>query len=168
MTALSSRSKKPIVFSAMDDVEQLYQEIILDHYKHPRNRSDLAPDEVLAEEDNPLCGDQLRMTAALDEGRISAIRYDGKGCAISQASASMMSEALQGKTVEEARQLIQSFVSAMRGEAELGPEIPEELLALSGVKKFPLRIKCATLAWHGMEKVLKTLSGSQQDNKNQK
>lgn len=141
----------------MDDLEQLYQDILLDHYKNPRNHEALRDDEVLADEENPMCGDQVRLTARMVDGRVADVRYDGKGCAISQASASMMTEVLNGKTAEEARALIDQFVQAMRGEREFDAGLPEDLLALSGVRKYPLRVKCATMSWHGMEKVLKKL-----------
>lgn len=142
----------------MDDLDQLYQDIIIDHYKHPRNHAALRDDEVLADEENPMCGDQVRLTARVENGHITDIRYDGKGCAISQASASMMTETLKGRTVEEAGAMIGRFVQAMRGEKEFDSETPEDLLALRGVRKFPLRVKCATMSWHGMEKVLKQLA----------
>ncbi len=146
-----------VSFSAMDDLEQLYQDIILDHYKHPRNRTALHDEEVMADEENPVCGDQIRLSARIDEDRVVEVRYDGKGCAISQASASMLTEVLKGKTVSEAAALIQHFIAAMRGEREFDPDFPEDLQALSGVRKFPLRVKCATMSWHGMEKVLQEL-----------
>jgi nitrogen fixation protein NifU and related proteins len=129
----------------MDDLEQLYQDLLIDHYRHPRNKAGLRDEDVLAEEENPLCGDQIRLTA----------RRDGKGCAISQASASMMTEALQGKTVAEAAALIERFVQAMRGEVDFDDQLPEDLHALRGVRSFPMRIKCATLAWHAMERILR-------------
>lgn len=138
----------------MDDVDQLYQDIILDHYKNPRNATELRDDEIMADEENPLCGDRVRLGCQIEAGRIVAIRHEVKGCAISQASASMMSEALQGLTVEEARQRIQAFVAAMRGEGELDPDWHPDLMALGGVRKFPLRVKCATLSWHGLSKAL--------------
>lgn len=138
----------------MDDLEQLYQEIILDHYKHPRNAELLAGDVVQADEENPMCGDRIQLSCQVKEGQIESVRYDVQGCAVSRASASMMSEALQGLPVEQARELIQSFIAAMRGEQELNPAWHEDLMALSGVRKFPLRVKCATLAWHGLAKAL--------------
>lgn len=138
----------------MDDLEQIYQDIILDHYKNPRN-AELRPDDtVLADEENPMCGDRIQLTCEFTNKEIEAIRYHISGCAVCQASASMMSEALQGMPVEEAQTLIQEFVSAMRGERELDPQWHEDLVALSGVRKFPLRVKCATLAWHGLAKIL--------------
>lgn len=143
----------------MDDLEQLYQDIILDHYKNPRNRVELRDDEVLADEENPLCGDQVRLAARLEGGRIADVRYDGKGCVISQASASMMTELLKGKSADEAHKMIDQFVQAMRGEREFDPATPDDLLAMGGVRKYPLRVKCATMSWHGMEKVLNRLGG---------
>lgn len=142
----------------MDDLDHLYQDIILDHYKHPRNRSALRDEDVMADEENPMCGDQLRLTASLQDGRLVCIRYDGKGCAISQASASMMTEALEGRTIDDARQVIHCVVAALRGETDFDPAWSDDIVALSGVKKYALRVKCATLAWHGMEKVLDRLS----------
>ncbi len=138
----------------MDDLEQIYQEMILDHYKHPRNAELLADDPVLADEENPMCGDRIQLTCQINDEQIEAVRYKISGCAVSRASASMMSEALQGLPIEEANDLIEQFVAAMRGERELDPDWHEDLMALSGVRKFPLRVKCATLAWHGMAKAL--------------
>ena len=140
----------------MDDLEQLYQDLLIDHYRHPRNKAGLRDEDVLAEEENPLCGDQIRLTARRDEqGRIVSVQHDGKGCAISQASASMMTEALQGKTVAEVEALIERFVQAMRGEVDFDDQLPEDLHALRGVRSFPMRIKCATLGWHAMERILR-------------
>ncbi len=138
----------------MDDLEQLYQDLILDHYKQPRHRQALTDEEVSVEADNPLCGDQLRLAVECDAGRVATIRHDGKGCAISQASASMMCETLTGRTVEEVGVAVRDFVAAMRGEREFDPSWPDEWLALQGVCKFPLRVKCATLAWHALQKAL--------------
>ena len=140
--------------SAMDDLEQLYQDLILDHYKQPRHRQALADTDVSAEAENPLCGDQLRLAVEVAEGCVRTIRHDGKGCAISQASASMMSDTLAGKTVAEVQGLVSDFIAAMRGERDFDSGWPDEWLALQGVKKFPLRIKCATLAWHALKSAL--------------
>ncbi len=141
-------------FLVMDDLDQLYQDILMDHYKHPRNRAALRDDEVLADEENPLCGDQIRLSVRVEDGCIKEARFDGKGCAISQASASMMTEALNGKTVEEARALIGQFICAMRGEREFDDDLPDDVQALHGVRKYPIRVKCATMSWRGMEKAL--------------
>lgn len=129
------------------DLEELYQEIILDHAKDPRNARKLEESEVLVDEENPTCGDQILLTAKVEDGKITAIEYEAHGCAISTASASMMSEMLVGKTVEEAKAAIQDFVSAMKGEKPLEGDW-EDVHALEGVKKYPLRIKCATMSWH--------------------
>lgn len=145
-------------FSVMDDLDQLYQDILMDHYKHPRNREVLCDDEVLADEENPLCGDQIRISARLQDGRIAEIRFDGKGCAISQASASMMTETLKGKTVEEAHTLIEQFIRAMRGERDFADDLPDDVRALNGVRKYPIRIKCATMSWRSMRHALAKLS----------
>ncbi len=138
----------------MDDLDQLYQDLILDHYKQPRHRQALADKDVSAEAENPLCGDQLRLAVEVDGNCVRSIRHDGKGCAISQASASMMSETLTGKPVAEVRALLGDFIAAMRGEREFDSAWPDEWLALQGVKKFPLRVKCATLAWHALNRAL--------------
>lgn len=138
----------------MDDLDQLYQSIILDHYKHPRNRRELAPDEIMADEENPLCGDQLSLSVEINAGRVEQIVFDGKGCAISLASASLMSETIAGRTVEEAASEVQQFIQIMRGEQAIPDDWPDELRALGGVRKFALRVKCATLAWHGLAKIL--------------
>ncbi len=142
------------------DLENLYQEIIIDHYKNPRNRGRIPDEKVLADEENPMCGDQVRLTASVENGRISSIRFDGKGCAISQASASMMTEALSGKTIEEAADTIRRFIGGMTGEEGFNEDEWEEIAALGGVRNFPLRIKCATMSWHGMEKVLGRIADS--------
>ncbi len=138
----------------MDDMEQLYQEIILDHYKHPRNKSEIPKQDMQADEENPMCGDRIMLAVDVEGDVIRRIRFDGKGCAISQASASIMTEQLQGKTIAEASALIDEFVAMMRGEKSVTQSENEEWLSLSGVRKFPLRVKCATLSWRGMQKVL--------------
>lgn len=134
---------------ALDD---LYRDVILDHASHPRNRGRLDPSDVTAEGANPLCGDELVLFVRLDGDRIAAARFEGRGCSISQASASMMTEAVTGKTVAEVRALVGAFRAMMHGEApssELG-----DLAALQGVRKFPVRVKCATLPWVTLEQGL--------------
>jgi len=150
----------------MPGLEDLYREIILDHYRNPRNRGELdAPPAHRVEGFNPLCGDEIIVFLDVgDEGRIDEIRIAGQGCSISQSSASMMSSAVKGKTVEEARGVTRAFKAmmsihetALDGEPTDGeafePESPGEdvklgdLEALRGVVKFPVRIKCATLSW---------------------
>lgn len=137
---------------AFDD---LYQEIILDHYRNPRNSADLSfiPEENVHE--NPSCGDSVKIHAVVTDGKVERLEFDGKGCAISVASASMMTDLLTGKTVDEAKKVISVFQSIMRGEGDVS-DLEEwgELAALSGVIDFPLRVKCATLSWHALEVTL--------------
>lgn len=135
----------------MAEIEELYQEIILEHNKRPRNFGPLDGATNRADGSNPLCGDELKVSLRLEEGRITAIRFEGQGCAISKASASMMSESVEGKTVDEARQIADKVLGAFqRGGRDLVLEEDGEVAALLGVRKFPARIKCATLAWHAL------------------
>ncbi|HUZ78234.1 MAG TPA: SUF system NifU family Fe-S cluster assembly protein [Chloroflexota bacterium] len=140
-------------------LDDLYREVILDHYKRPRNKGVLDPHTVRAEGNNPLCGDEIRLDVNLRDGDIADIAFSGSGCSISQASASMMTEAVKDKGVAGAEQLIALFKEMMRGQAvdvdELG-----DLEALQGVQKFPVRIKCALLAWTTLEEALKEAAGS--------
>ncbi len=133
-------------------LEELYQEIILDHYRRPRNKGKLNPADLAAREYNPLCGDEIEVTAKLSDGKIAEIKFDGHGCSISQASASIMTQKLAGKTLGEAAELIESFQKMMRGDVPFGGKEMGELKALEGVLKFPVRVKCATLAWHAAQK----------------
>ncbi len=132
--------------------DDLYQEIILDHYKHPRNFADLSGLSDVHE--NPTCGDSLKLAVVVsDDGVVESIRFDGSGCAISMASASMMTEQLSGKRIEEALAMVGEFIGVMRGEKDVSElERHGDIAALGGVIQFPLRIKCATLAWHAFEK----------------
>jgi nitrogen fixation NifU-like protein len=144
----------------MPGLEDLYREIILDHYRSPRNRGELpSPPARRAEGFNPLCGDEVVVYVELDGDTLKDIRISGQGCSISQSSASLMSGAVKGKTLSEVRDLIHTFKAMMSihearlgdGEGEepvaLDPESLGELAALQGVVKFPVRIKCATLSW---------------------
>ncbi len=132
---------------ALDD---LYREVILDHYTRPRNKGTIDDAEIKVEGANPLCGDELSIYVKLTGGKISDVRFMGRGCSISQASASMMTGQIKGKTLAEARSLVGQFKAMMHGET-----VPEEalgdLVALQGVRKFPVRIKCATLAWVALD-----------------
>lgn len=131
---------------ALDD---LYREVILDHYAHPRNRGHLADANITVEGANPLCGDELSIYVRLEDGVIQDVHFEGRGCSISQASASMMTEEMRGKTLAEARGLVESFKAMMHGQASAFDET--DLAALQGVRKFPVRVKCATLAWVALE-----------------
>jgi len=139
----------------MPGLEDLYREIILDHYRTPRNRGELAPPAVRAEGHNPLCGDEIQVYLDVKDGVVTDIKIGGQGCSISQSSASMMSAAVKGKSVDEIRNLVRRFKNMMsiEEEDENAPPLDEskplgDLEALRGVVKFPVRIKCATLAWN--------------------
>jgi nitrogen fixation protein NifU and related proteins len=145
----------------MPGLDDLYREIILDHYRTPRNRGTLdVPPAVVQEGHNPLCGDEIQVYLVVGDGVVDDIRISGQGCSISQSSASMMTTAVKGRTIDEARAVIHRFLGmlgvAETDESEAGdPEVKlGDLEALQGVVKFPVRIKCATLAWHTLEGAL--------------
>ena len=130
------------------ELDELYRELILDHYKRPHHRDKLPDPDVTAEGYNPVCGDEIEMELGFEGDRLAAIGVRGRGCSISQASASMMSDVVEGKTVPEIRALNDAFSSMMRtGDGDV-PQALGDLEALQGVAKFPVRVKCATLAWH--------------------
>jgi nitrogen fixation protein NifU and related proteins len=133
-------------------IDDLYQEVILDHSKRPRNFGSLENPSAHAEGFNPLCGDRLTLELKLDNGIVQEARFKGAGCAISVASASLMTEALKGKTREEAEQLFEKFHQMLTTDAAV-PELGK-LAVFSGVKEFPARVKCATLAWHTLHAAL--------------
>ena len=137
---------------AFDD---LYQEIILDHAKHPRNKEDLdfiSDDEV---HENPSCGDSIKLAVDFSkDGKLERVRFDGDGCAISTSSASMMTEIVEGKTRDEAKNMTTDFIKIMRKEKDNSLDEWGDIMALQGVIKYPLRVKCATLPWHALEDVL--------------
>jgi nitrogen fixation NifU-like protein len=139
-----------------DSLRELYQEVILDHSRHPRHFGALEGATHVGEGHNPLCGDRVKIYLTLDEaGRIAGISFEGKGCAISQASASLMTDMLTGRTVEEAQTLMGGFLHLVKGEAtELSGDDRERLEVMAGVSAFPMRVKCATLAWHTMNSAL--------------
>lgn len=139
------------------NLRELYQEIILDHSRHPRHFGSLADANHVAEGYNPLCGDQVKMYLKIDElDHISEIAFEGKGCAISVASASLMSEMLLGRSMAEAEKLFGGFLHLVKGEdvADLSEDDKEHLAVMAGVSAFPMRVKCATLAWHAMKSAL--------------
>lgn len=142
----------------MNDFDDLYQEIVLDHYRSPRNKArlDNVPESMVHE--NPSCGDSIKLEVIRgNDGRLSGIRFDGRGCAISTASASLMTEKLKGLSVEEARSVADSFIKSLRGDGPIEAlDGMGDLAAFKGVAKFPVRVKCATLAWHAL---LVTLGG---------
>jgi nitrogen fixation NifU-like protein len=136
------------------ELDELYRDIIIDHYRHPRNRRHLDAPTASHEGLNPLCGDEVTVEVTLDDGKLSETAYTGQGCSISQSSASMLMEAIEGKSVDEVRSLIGDFTKMMRGDDSVDPESLGDLEALTGVRKFPVRIKCATLAWHTLDEAL--------------
>ena len=157
----------------MANLDDLYREIILDHYRSPRNRGELAPPAHHVEGFNPLCGDEIVVYVLVESGVVSDIKLTGHGCSISQASSSLMSSAVKGKTVAQVRETIETFKRLMTvHESQLGESAREdaaargddelrrlgELAALAGVVKFPVRIKCATLAWNTLTQALDELS----------
>ena len=134
----------------MSELTELYQEIILDHNKYPRNYGSLVDFTASREGYNPLCGDEVTVYWKIEDGSIEDISFEARGCAISRASASMMTRILKGKTVEEAKNLfhlLKQRITQAHGEEDF-PEELGDLAALEGVRKYPARIKCATLAWH--------------------
>lgn len=131
-------------------LDELYREVILDHYTRPRNKGALDDADIKVEGANPLCGDELSIYVKLAGGTIADVRFVGRGCSISQASASMMTEQIMGQTLEGARALVGKFKALMHGEA-VAEEDLGDLAALQGVRKFPVRIKCATLAWVALD-----------------
>ena len=139
----------------MSDLREIYQEVILDHYRKPRNFQALDAATSEARGHNPLCGDRIRVYLRLDGDRVADVSFQGAGCAISTASASLMTEAVKGKTVDEVRALFHHFHEMMTG-----PEDAAEagglgkLEALAGVRQIPIRVKCATLAWHTLKSAL--------------
>ena len=134
-------------------MRELYTQVIMDHYKHPRNRGELEEPDLQEHLLNPLCGDEVTVYASFRDGRVADVKFDGRGCSISQASASMMTERLVGKSREEAGAEISLFKAMMVGEEEF-PEM-DDLAALKGVIQYPSRIKCATLAWTAFQEGLK-------------
>ena len=131
-------------------LDELYRRVIMDHYKSPHNHGKLADDAVTIDLNNPTCGDRISLQLKITDGRVEDARFTGEGCSISMASASMMTDAVKGKTLDEAIELAERFSSMMKGEPVEFEY--EDLEALSGVSKFPARIKCATLAWNALRK----------------
>lgn len=138
------------------EASDLYQEVILDHTKSPRNYKVLEAADRDAEGDNPLCGDHLHVYVDLEDGRIEDIGFQGSGCAISKASGSVMTDTIKGKKLEEVHELSEAFRELVRGERDPDLELSElgDLAVFEGVQRFPTRVKCATLAWHTLEAAL--------------
>ncbi|HSU59559.1 MAG TPA: SUF system NifU family Fe-S cluster assembly protein [Bryobacteraceae bacterium] len=137
----------------MSDLHDLYQETILDHSKRPRNKAALAGATHKAEGYNPLCGDRLSLQLKIENGHITGVGFQGAGCAISTASASLMTEAIKGKTPDEVESAFQKFHALLTEERPPAPDLGK-LAVFSGVREYPMRVKCATLAWHTLRAAL--------------
>ncbi len=149
---------------AMGGVDDLYREVILEHFKSPRNKGKIAGANAQADGVNPLCGDQISISATIDHGVIKDVKFEGQGCAISQSTASMMTAALKGKSIPDAKSFTKLFKSVFGVKDEtladgkiFSKEDLGDLEALEGVKKYPVRIKCALLSWNTLIEALKNL-----------
>jgi len=134
--------------------DELYGKIILDHYHKPRNRGSLKQPSISAEADNVFCGDEVKLDVAIQDGRIADVRFLGRGCSISQASTSMLTQAIMGLSLEQVEALCQSFKGMMSGSEQADVGDLGDLEALRGVRRFPARVKCATLAWNALQQAL--------------
>jgi len=135
-------------------LDEIYKEVILDHYKNPRNKRDLPGAQHTCSRNNPLCGDEIAVSVNLADGRVAEVTFQGAGCSISQSSASMMTEAVTGGSVEDALGMAADFRGMMAGEVEPDEDRFGDLVALKGVVQYPIRIKCAVLAWDVLQEVL--------------
>jgi nitrogen fixation NifU-like protein len=141
-------------------LDDLYQELILDHYRRKRGEGSLQQPSVAVDQTNPLCGDEVHLELGIDDGRVIALAHTGQGCSISQASVSMMSEALTGRSLQEALDLVEHFRLMMHGEEPGDEERLGDAIALEGVAKYPVRIKCALLGWMAAKDAIQTYQGS--------
>ncbi|AJK86618.1 MULTISPECIES: Fe-S cluster assembly sulfur transfer protein SufU [Lysinibacillus] len=140
---------------SFNNLDQLYRSVIMDHYKNPRNKGALEGEAVTIDMNNPTCGDRIHLTLKVTDGIVEDAKFDGEGCSISMSSASMMTQLIKGKMVDEALELADIFSKMMMGEEYSDKYDLEDVEALQGVSQFPARIKCATLAWKAMEKGVK-------------
>ena len=145
----------------MSGLDELYKEVILDHYRSPRNRGRLEPADVDLHRDNPLCGDEVHLFAQIKDGKLVGIAFEGKGCSISQASTSIMTDRVKGVSLETAEDLAGLFKRLMQGEDLSDDERLGDLAALQGVQKYPVRIKCALLGWNTLLEGLKAYKEKQ-------
>jgi nitrogen fixation NifU-like protein len=135
-------------YTPVDD--DLYREIILDHYRNPRHHHAVVPADRVIEANNPLCGDEIDLSYRLADGTVAAIGFTGRGCSISQASASMLCEAVTGMSVDDAARLAETFRAMLTGNGDTGSADIGDLEALRGVRAYPVRVKCATLVWNAL------------------
>jgi len=138
----------------MSELRDLYQDVILEHGRAPRNYGPLPDANRQAVGNNPLCGDRLIVRLKLEDGRVADVRFEGSGCAISVASASIMTEMLKGRTLEEAHEMFERFHDLVTGQASIDGDGLDKLAVFAGVREFPMRVKCATLAWHTLNAAL--------------
>lgn len=150
--------------STLGNLRDLYQQVILDHYKKPRHRGRTNPVHREQRGHNPSCGDTIELTLCLNaEGdRIEDVKFEGEGCAISMASADLMADSIRGQTIAEALEMVEKFQAMMRGETEF-PRHQRKLNAMQGVAQFPVRIKCANLTWHALRAALEASSSTEDD-----
>jgi nitrogen fixation NifU-like protein len=145
------------------NLESMYQEIILDHYKHPHGRGLRDPFDAESFQVNPTCGDEVTLRVKLDDGKVADVSYDGQGCSISQASTSVLTDLVVGHTLEEAFTTMDAFVELMQGKGKVEPDedVLEDGIAFAGVAKYPARVKCALLGWMAFkDAVARTTSGA--------
>jgi len=135
-------------------LDELYQEIILDHYKHPRNHGTLENADIKIPGKNPFCGDEIILSIKLKDNIVEDVAFEGNGCAISQASASVMTEQIKGKTLQEAKKLFEEFSKMVKGDIDFDEVKMDELAAFQGVCEYPTRVKCALLSWNALKKAL--------------
>lgn len=140
----------------MGGLDDLYKEIILDHYRSPRGEGEIADATVSVDQNNPMCGDEIHLALKIEDDRLVEVAHTGHGCSISRASASMMSELTPGTTVDEAFDLVEHFRLVMHSETDPDGERLKDAVALEGVQKFPARIKCALLGWMALKDALQT------------
>ncbi|UOQ46031.1 SUF system NifU family Fe-S cluster assembly protein [Halobacillus salinarum] len=138
---------------SFNNLDTLYRQVIMDHYKNPRNKGSFEGDHLTVDMNNPTCGDRIQLQLQVNDGIVEDAKFDGEGCSISMSSASMMTQAIKGKSVDEALKMSHIFSEMMQGkEVDIEGIDLGDMEALQGVAKFPARIKCATLAWKAMEK----------------
>lgn len=140
----------------MGGLDDLYQQLILDHYRNQRGEGRLEHPSVAVEQHNPLCGDEVRIEMRIEDGRVAELGHTGQGCSISQASTSMMSEAVAGRSLEEALDLVEHFRLMMHGTHPGDEERLGDAIALAGVAKYPVRVKCALLGWMAAKDAIQT------------
>ena len=147
------------------ELQDLYRDVLLDYFRSTTHRGTLDPADIKSEGKNPLCGDEVRLMLRLEDGRIGRVRYDGKGCVISQASLAMLAEALEGQTLEQAEAFAKLLKDMMLGRRSFDdcPEEIDDFRSLEGVKKFPVRIKCAILPWNTLLEGLKAREGGRRE-----